>query len=140
MRIKFKKLHPEARIPTYAHEGDAGMDLFEIENYILKAGERRVIGTGIAIEIPDGYVGLVWDKSGLAAHHGIKTMGGVIDASYRGEIKIVLLNTSDKDFKIEKGMKIAQLLIQPVVSAEIEEVSELSGTHRSDGGFGSTGK
>lgn len=140
MQIKFKKIHPEAKIPAYAHEGDAGMDLFSVENYILKAGERRPIGTGVAIEIPDDYVSLVWDKSGLAANHGIKTMGGVIDAPYRGEIKIVLLNTSDKNFKIEKGMKIAQLLIQPVVSAEINEVSDLSGTHRGDGRFGSTGK
>ena len=91
------------------------------------------------MELPEGFVGLVWDKSGLAIKNGIKTMAGVIDSGYRGEIGIVLANLSDQDFKIEKGQKIAQMLIQKVEWAEIEEVKELSKTKRGDGGFGSTG-
>lgn len=138
--VKVKKLHPDAILPSYAHEGDAGMDLFSFENIIIKAGERRLIKTGLSLEFPKGYVALVWDKSGLAANKGITTLAGVIEYTYRGEYKIALLNTSKEDYIITKGDKIAQLLIQPVMTAEVQEVSELSETSRGEEGFGSTGR
>lgn len=139
VKIKVKKLHPDAILPYYPHEGDAGLELFSIEEVIIKAGDRALVSTGLSMEFPEGYVCLIWDKSGLAAKNGIKTMGGVIEHSYRGEYKIILLNTSKEDFKIIKGQKIAQALIQPIVSAEIEEVRELSDSARGKDGFGSTG-
>jgi len=140
MNIKIKKLNPEAVIPKYAHVGDAGMDLFSIEDKVLKPMERYAVGTGISMEYPEGFCTLIWDKSGLAINHGIKTMGGVIEPNYRGEYKVIMINLSDKDFEIKKGQKIAQVLIQPIVCGEIEEVDELSDTNRGHGGFGSTGK
>ena len=139
MKIRFQKILAEAIIPHYAHHGDAGMDIFSAEETIIKVGERKNIRTGIKMELPEGFVGLVWDKSGLALKNGIKTMAGVIDAGYRGEIGIVLVNLSGQDYKIEKGQKIAQMLIQKVERAEIEDTQELSETKRGDGGFGSTG-
>jgi dUTP pyrophosphatase len=140
MKIKIKKIHPEAQIPKYAHDGDAGLDLHTIEPVELEPGERKSIPLGIAMEIPDGYVGLMWDKSGLSHKYGIKTFGGVIDSGYRGEIHAGVMNLSDKYFKFEKGHKIAQILIQRVEHADIIEVAELSDTERGEGGFGSTGK
>lgn len=139
MKIKIKKLNPDAIIPSYAHKGDAGLDIFSIENKVIKSGERKVIGTGISVEFEEGYVALVWDKSGLAGNEGLKTMGGVIDNNYRGEYKIIIYNTSEKDYEVKKGQKIAQILIQKVINAEIEEVESLSETERGKGGFGSTG-
>ena len=139
MKIKFQKILDEAIIPHYAHPGDAGMDIFSAEETIIKAGERKSIRTGIKMGLPEGFVGLVWDKSGLALKNGIKTMAGVIDSGYRGEIGIVLVNLSDQDYKIEKGQKIAQMLIQKVERVEIEETKELSETKRGEGCFGSTG-
>ena len=97
-----------------------------------------MISTGIALEFPEGYVALIWDKSGVAAS-GIKSMGGVIEHTYRGEYKVIMFNTSKDNYSIKKGDKIAQLLIQPIVTAEVEEVSELSETERGSGAFGSTG-
>jgi dUTP pyrophosphatase len=140
LTIKIKKLDQDARIPNFAHLGDAGMDLFAIETTHIKAGEWKRIGTGIAIEMPTGYVGLIWDKSGLASNHGLTNLGGVIDAGYRGEYFVTLLNVSEQDYTVEKGHKIAQLLIQPVEHPSIEEVTELSDSSRGAGGFGSTGK
>jgi dUTP pyrophosphatase len=139
IKIKVKRLNPDAVLPKYAHEGDAGMDLFSCEDIIVKAGERSLVSTGLSIEFQEGYVALIWDKSGLAAKKGIKTMGGVIEYTYRGEYKVVMLNTSKEDHVIKKGDKIAQLLIQPIMSAEVEEVSELSRSVRGESGFGSTG-
>ena len=139
MLIKFQKNLDDAIIPHYAHPGDAGMDIFSAEETIIKAGEIKSVRTGVKIELPEGFVALVWDKSGLALKNGIKTMAGVIDSGYRGEIGIVLANLSDQDYKIEKGQKIAQMLIQKVERAEIEEVKELSETKRGADGFGSTG-
>jgi len=139
VKIKVKKLHHDAILPSYAHPGDAGLDLFSVEDMIVKAGERVLVSTGISIELPEGYVSLIWDKSGLAAKNGLKTMGGVIEHSYRGEYKIILFNTSKEDYFIKKGSKIAQLLIQPITTAEVEEVQELSETQRGAKGFGSTG-
>ncbi len=137
--VKIKKLKPEAVIPTYAHPGDAGMDLYSCEDYTLKAGERKLFGTGLSIELPEGYVSLFWDKSGLAAKQGLTVLAGVIEYTYRGEYGVVLLNTSDKEVEIKKGQKIAQLLIQPICTAEIQEVTELSESSRGTSGFGSTG-
>lgn len=140
MKIKVKKLHSEAKLPSYAHPGDAGMDFFALENTLIKPGERLVVKTGISIEIPEGYVGLVWDKSGIASKYGLKTIGGVIDAGYRGEVGIAMLNTSNTEYVFESGHKIAQLLIQKVEHAELFEVEELTETARGKSGFGSTGK
>ena len=140
MHLNIKKLHPDAKIPTYAHQGDAGFDLFATETVTIPIGARVLVGTGIAMEIPDGYVGLIWDKSGLSIKHGLKNLGGVIDAGYRGEIKAGVVNLSDEDYTVVVGHKVAQMLIQKVERAEIVEVDELSDTTRGHGGFGSTGK
>jgi dUTP pyrophosphatase len=139
VKIKIKKLNSDAIIPKYSHAGDAGMDLFSVEDLILKPKHRALVKTGLSIELPKGYVSLIWDKSGIALK-GIKTMGGVIEHTYRGEYKIVLINLSSKNYEIKKGEKIAQMLIQKIETAEVEEVGELSETTRGDGGFGSTGK
>lgn len=140
MEIKVKKVHPEAKLPTYAHHGDAGFDLYAIESVSIPVGARVLVSTGIAIEIPDGYVGLIWDKSGLSMVHGLKNLGGVVDAGYRGEIKAGMINLSNEDYTITAGHKVAQMLIQKVEHAEIKEVTELSDSTRGHGGFGSTGK
>lgn len=139
MKIKILKIK-DVKNPNYANPGDAGLDLHSAENFVLKPGERRAFETGIKMEIPDGYAGLVWDKSGLALNSGIKTMAGVLDSGYRGEIKIVLVNLSNQDFKVEEGQKIAQMLFQKVERPEIEIVESLSESERGEGGFGSTGK
>jgi dUTP pyrophosphatase len=140
MHLRLKRLHPDAILPRYAHEGDAGLDLYAIEEAMLRPGERRMFPLGFAMELDQGYVSLVWDKSGVSGNYGIKVMGGVIDEGYRGEIRIVLLNTSAHVFCIHKGDKIAQLLIQQVEHAQIQEVPELSDTSRGIGAFGSTGR
>jgi len=139
MKVKIKKLSPEAVLPSYALEGDAGLDIYALEDSEVSPGARAMIPTGVAIEIPKGYVALVWDKGGIAYKNGIKTMAGVCDSNYRGEYKIIILNTSKEIFKVKKGNKIAQILIQKVEQAEIEEVKDLSDTERGSGGFGSTG-
>lgn len=138
-QIKIKKLNPDAILPSYAHPGDAGLDMFSCEDCEIEPGKRKLVSTGLAIELPQGFVSLIWDKSGIASKFGIKTMAGVIEHTYRGEYKILLYNTSEEIFKIEKGQKIAQLLVQPIATAEVIEVDELSDTQRGEGGFGSTG-
>ncbi|MBS3116035.1 dUTP diphosphatase [Candidatus Woesearchaeota archaeon] len=140
MVIKVKKLHPEATLPQYALPGDAGMDLCSNETINLQPQERKLIPTGIAMAIPSGYVGLIWDKSGIASKHGLKTMAGVIDSGYRGEVKILLHNLSTEPFTVEKGKKIAQMLIQPVEQRKIIEVKDLDATTRGESAFGSTGR
>lgn len=140
VKIKVKKLVKEAKLPCYAHNGDAGLDVFACEDFELKPGARHAFRTGIALSIPSGYALLVWDKSGLAANFGLKTMAGVIDSGYRGECKIVLFNVGQKSYKIKKGDKIAQLLLQKVENVEVNQVDELDMTERGDGGFGSTGR
>ena len=140
MKIEIKKIHPDAIIPRYAHSGDAGLDLFTIESLELETGERKTMPLGLAVEIPNGYVGLIWDKSGLSHKYGIKSFGGVIDSGYRGEVHIGVINLSDKFFSFEKGHKIGQLLIQKIEQVDFEEVDELSDSIRGAGGFGSTGK
>lgn len=133
-------MHPEAKLPQYATAGDAGMDLFALEETILKPGQFLGVSTGVAFEISNGYVGLVWDKSSLSIMNGLKTLGGVIDAGYRGEVKVGMINLSDKEYKIEKGHKVAQILLQKIEHPILVEVAELSETERGKGGFGSTGK
>ncbi|MEX0931702.1 MAG: dUTP diphosphatase [Candidatus Paceibacterota bacterium] len=140
MNLRIKKLHSDAIIPSYAHEGDAGMDLFSLEKVVIEPNTQVSLATGIALEIPEGYVGLIWDKSGLSHKHRLKTFGGVVDAGYRGEVRIGIMNLSDTSYVFEKGHKIAQMLIQPVVSATITESDNLSDSSRGEGGFGSTGK
>lgn len=140
MRIKVKRLKPDAVLPTYAHPGDVGMDLYSLEEYTLKPGERKVFDLGFAIEFDIGYAAIVKDKSSLPKNGGIHTMGGVYDAGYRGEYNAQLINLGQEPYKIEKGNKIAQLIIYPVVIAELEETDELSGSERGGGRFGSTGK
>jgi dUTP pyrophosphatase len=138
--LRIKKLHPDAIVPSFAHPGDAGFDLFASEHIIVKPQERVSVPTGIAVEIGDGYVGLIWDKSGLSHKHGLKTMGGVIDAGYRGEVKVGMINLSNETYTFEKGHKVAQMLIQKIEHPTIELVDELSDSSRGTGGFGSTGK
>lgn len=140
MELRIKKLTENAVLPQYAHLGDAGMDLFASERAMIKAGGRVQVKTGIAVAIPEGYVGLVWDKSGLSHKFGLKTLGGVVDAGYRGEIMVGIINLSDEDYTLEVGHKVAQMLIQKVESPLIVEVESLNETSRGEGGFGSTGK
>lgn len=139
MDLKIKLLTLTAKLPTYAYVGDAGMDVYSDEDLIIKPDETKAVKTGIASEFDKDYVALVWDKSGMGAK-GIHRFSGVIDASYRGEWLIVLHNSSDKNYNIEKGDKIAQVLIQKVERAEIVEVDDLTKTQRGSGKFGSTGK
>ncbi|MBN2112100.1 dUTP diphosphatase [Candidatus Woesearchaeota archaeon] len=139
MEIKVKRLDKGVELPDFAHEHDAAVDLRSAEEGILHPMEKRVFKTGLAFAIPKGYAGLVWDRSGMAAKHSIHTMAGVIDAGYRGEIGIVLINLGKEPFKIEKGMRIAQLLFHPILNVKIQEAEELDETSRGEGGFGSTG-
>jgi|SRR3989344_1838313 len=139
MKIKVKKIHSDAVIPDYAKDGDAGFDLHSLEEKILAAGEKAVIKTGIKIEIPNGYFGSIRDRSGLAAKNALHCLAGVVDSGYRGEIGIVMINLGKDEFKINRGDRIAQMLIQKVERVEIEEVEELSESFRGESGFGSTG-
>lgn len=139
MKIKVKKLKENAKLPTHGHPGDAGMDFYAIEDVSFLPGKQAKVHTGVAIEIPEGHVGLVWDKSSISFNMGLKVMGGVIDSSYRGEIIMNLLNVSDKEVIIEKGHKVAQMVIQKFEHCEIREVDEISETVRGTGREGSTG-
>lgn len=140
--IKVKKLHPNAVIPQYQSELAAGVDLVAVERVILAPGERAVVPTGLAIELPAGLEAQIRPRSGLAAKHGITVLNspGTIDADYRGEIKVILLNTDRQNTMIvEAGIRIAQMVIAPYVNATFEEVNELGNTARGTGGLGSTG-
>lgn len=140
MDINVQKLNTAALLPEFAHGSDAGADLFAAEEVTVYAGERTFVPTGIALAIPDGYVGLVWPKSGLAAKSGIMVMGGVIDAGYRGEINVIVYNAGNEEHTFHAGEKVAQILFQKVEHATFTEVTELDETARGEGGFGSTGK
>lgn len=140
MKLKIKKVDPEAKLPSYAHPYDAGMDLFALEEVKIPPGENARIRSGVAMEIPEGYVGLCWDKSGLSINHKLKVLAGVIDAGFRGELVISVINLGKEDYVFKKGDKVMQMLIQPVENVEIEEVKELSNSYRGEKGFGSTGK
>ena len=127
-------------IPQYAHAGDAGADITASEKIAIPPRERTLVSTGVRLEIPKGYVGLIWPRSGLAVKKGIDCGAGVIDSHYRGEVKVLLFNHSDNEFQIEPGDRIAQILIQKVERVEFHLVDQLNETARSDAGFGSTGK
>jgi len=139
MKLQIQKLDPEARIPLFSYKGDAGMDIFSIEELDIAPGEKVSIRTGLRLAIPKGHAGFVWDKSGLAVKHHLKTMAGVIDSNYRGEFLVVLTNLGKEIYHVEKGSKIAQLIISPIASLEIEESEISDETERGQGGFGSSG-
>lgn len=143
MRIPIRQLDPAAVVPSRAHPGDAGADLFAVETTKIEAGERVSVGTGIALAIPEGWAGLVVPRSGLAARHGIGVVNGpgLIDAGYRGEIRVLLVNHDPSEgFLVEAGMRIAQLVFVPVPEIGFEQVEQLPETSRGEGGFGSTGR
>ena len=143
MELRVTRLRADARLPTRAHAGDAGLDLYAGEAARLGPGERTSVGTGIAVAIPDGHAGLVLPRSGLAARHGITLPNapGLIDAGYRGELRVLLLNADRAEsFEIAPGDRIAQLLVTPLVDAEPIEVDALDETSRGLAGFGSTGR
>ncbi len=139
MNLLIKKLHDDAKIPTRAHHDDAGMDLYSFGAHTVAPHTLIKIPTGVAMEITQGYVGLIWDKSSLGAK-GLKTLAGVVDAGYRGEVHVVIQNFSDEPYTFEHGHKLAQMLIQKVEFPEIIEVTSLSDSTRGERGFGSTGK
>lgn len=130
----------EVDAPSYAYEHDAAFDLRSREDTSLAPGEKKIIKTGLRMAIPKGHVGLIWDRSGMAAKYSLHTLAGVIDSGYRGEIGVVMINLSDEEFKIKKNMRIAQLLIQPIVLPKIVEVESLDESERGEGGFGSSGE
>ncbi|OGY49023.1 MAG: hypothetical protein A2663_03715 [Candidatus Buchananbacteria bacterium RIFCSPHIGHO2_01_FULL_46_12] len=139
MKVKIKLLSPDAILPSYAHPGDAGLDLFALKDEEILPGERKRIDFGLALEFPDGFVALTRDRGSLAKN-GIHNLGGVFDAGYRGEYNCTLVNLSQETCRIKKGDKVAQLVIFPIASAELEIAEELNETSRKDGRFGSTGK
>ena len=132
-------LEEGAKVPEFAHVTDAGMDLFALEDITALPKQAITVRTGLRVAIPQGHVGLIWDKSGLAIKRGLKTMGGVIDSGYRGEIKIIVISLSSGPVFIKKGSKVAQTLIQKVEQPAIQVVNELPEADRGDAGFGSTG-
>ena len=138
--VAVRRLRPDAHIPEPAYDGDAGLDLTACDRVVLGAGERAIVSTGLAVEIPEGYAGFVQPRSGLAARHGIGIVNspGLIDSGYRGEILVVLLNTGREIFSVEPGMRIAQLVVVPVAAVRLVEVDELAASHRGDRGFGSS--
>jgi dUTP pyrophosphatase len=143
VELRVRLLSADARLPSRAHDGDAGLDLYAADGAIIGAGERATVGTGVAIEVPAGHAGLVLPRSGLAARHGIALVNapGLIDAGFRGELKVLLLNTDRTEpFEVGPGDRIAQLLITPFADAGPVEVVELSASSRGEGGFGSSGR
>ena len=140
--VLIKRLDPDIPLPSYAKAGDAGADLATRVDFTIKPGERILVPTGISIALPDGYVALVHPRSGLAVKHGISIVNtpGTVDAGYRGELQVILINLDqNQSISFKKGDRIAQLVIQQVERAKFTEVSELPGSDRSTGGFGSTG-
>jgi dUTP pyrophosphatase len=143
VELKVALLENGARVPTRAHDGDAGLDLYACEEAHIGPGERWSVGTGMAVEIPEGHAGFVLPRSGLARKHGIALVNspGLIDSGYRGEVRVLLLNTDPANiFRVEAGDRIAQLVIAPIAFAEPVEVESLSDSARGDGGFGSSGR
>jgi dUTP pyrophosphatase len=143
MIVHFRRLSEAATPPTRAHDADAGYDLHAAEPAVLQPGARGAVGTGIAVEIPDGHAGLVLPRSGLAARHGIAVVNapGLIDSGYRGEVRVILLNTDREErFEVEPGDRIAQLVVVRVEAPELLEAGELGESLRGAGGFGSTGR
>lgn len=140
--LRFQRLQDDAVVPSRAHPTDAGLDLSAVESVVIEPGCRALVGTGLAVEIPVGWAGLVCPRSGLAVHHGISIVNGpgVIDAGYRGEIRVILHNTDlNRPFEVEPGMRIAQLVLTPVLLGDVEVADQLSSAARNIAGFGSTG-
>ena len=141
IKLPFKRLDPSIELPSYAREGDAGLDLRAAHDATLELGARELVGTGLALAIPAGFAGLVLPRSGLALGQGVTVLNapGLVDAGYRGELKVLLVNHGDKPVTVRRGDRIAQLVIQSVERAELIEVGELPASERGAGGFGSTG-
>lgn len=141
MKLSIRRIDPAAQMPTYAHPGDAGMDVRSIEELTLEPGARALVHTGLVFQLPPDAEAQVRPRSGLALKHGVTVLNspGTIDAGYRGEVGVILVNLGQQPFKIEKGMKIAQVVVSRVEQAEIVEVQETDETDRGSGGFGSTG-
>ena len=141
MEVGFQKLRDDALVPTRAYDGDAGLDLSACERVVLQPGERVMVNTGLAVAVPDGYAGFVQPRSGLAARHGITIVNapGLVDSGYRGELRVVLLNTdAQESFVVEPGMRIAQLVVVPIANVDPIEVEELPESERGVRGFGSS--
>lgn len=140
--LDVRRLDPDLPLPSYAHPGDAGLDLHAADTTTLQPGQRALIPCGIAIAIPDGHVGLVHPRSGLAVDHGLTLLNapGTIDAGYRGEVKVLLINHGDGPVEVRHGERIAQLLLMPIAIVDVREVDRLDVTSRGTGGFGSTGR
>lgn len=141
MTLGFKRIHPEATLPAYAHASDAGMDVRSVEDVTIPVGGRALVHTGLVMELPPRYEAQVRPRSGLALRHGVTVLNtpGTIDAGYRGEVGVILANFGDAPFEVKKGDKIAQLVIAPVTQPVIVEVADVNATDRGAGGFGSTG-
>lgn len=140
MILKIKKLKPDAKIPKFAHDDDAAMDIFSCEEYNIKPQTKHIFSTGIAMEIPDNYAGFVWEKSSLGMEYGLVILGGLIDSGFRGEIKIGIYNSSNESYAIKKDDKIANLVIQKIERPKIIITNKLSKTKRGAGAMGSTGR
>ena len=142
MTLGFKRIHPDAVLPAYAHPSDAGTDVRSVEELVIPAGKRALVHTGLIVLLPPLYEAQVRPRSGLALKHGITVLNtpGTIDSGYRGEIGVILFNSSDVDFQVKKGDRVAQVVIAPVTQPVIEEAQEIDETDRGAGGFGSTGK
>lgn len=141
MTVRFLKSDPAAQLPSYAHPGDAGMDLRSIEDAVIEPGTRRLVRTGLKMQLPDGFEAQVRPRSGLALRHGVTVLNspGTVDSGYRGELAVLLVNLGAEPFAVEKGMRIAQMVVAPVVRVDVEEAEALDGSARSEGGFGSSG-
>ncbi|MBV7272632.1 dUTP diphosphatase [Clostridium sp. PL3] len=141
IELKVKRINEEARMPEYAHEGDAGLDLFSVDDLVILPGESKLVKTGIQIELPKETEAQIRPRSGLALKNQITVLNtpGTIDEGYRGEIGVILINHGKQEFHVEKGMKIAQMVVKPVFRVTIKEIEELTDTSRGEGGFGSTG-
>jgi dUTP pyrophosphatase len=141
VKLLVKRLSAAATLPAYAHPGDAGLDLCAAVAASLEPGERKLVGTGLSIELPPNTEAQVRPRSGLALKHGVSVLNtpGTVDRGYRGEVGVILINHGQTRFDVHPGMKIAQMVIAPCVTVSVEETGELSGTARGQGGFGSTG-
>ena len=141
MTLRFKRVHPDAVLPSYAHPSDAGMDVRSVEDLTLAPGKRALVHTGLVMLLPPLYEAQVRPRSGLALKNGVTVLNspGTIDSGYRGEVGVILINLGDADFAVRKGDKVAQLVIAPVTQPDVVEVSEIDETDRGSSGFGSTG-
>lgn len=137
--IKFQKLHEDAKLPTRGSAKSAGLDLYSIEEVTLAPGERTAVKTGLAVAIPEGFYGRIGPRSGLAVKHGVDTLAGIVDADYRGEILCAIINLGQETITLKKGERIAQLIIESIITPEPVWAENLDETTRGAGGFGSTG-